>query len=358
MYSRTSPSMSSRMYPRVVLLAGIVAAAMILGGLAACQSMPDKPAPPGPVQITTIMGPSDIISAAWINDDWLVVQKDRPGAPLAFSNELWKMRPDGTELQKLDLPDRSGCTRNAFRHPFRLPDGRLGYMVSCESDADGKYYQYMMAYDLQTGETEALIVSPLLKIGTGGWHQSWNPEMTRAIVPVHEYELTSHLYWFTSDDWQPLNLDFGTDFGAAWSSDGAAIVFWASASEVTRENHTVAHSLYVMEPDGSSIRLLAEGPFYQVAGMVWSPNSEWLAFTAATPGTGESSDWEYKVWLLERETGKLHVILCEPIGVVDWSPDGTQLSGVRFVDPLVSDDKEIVIIDLSSILQLLVSEEE
>jgi hypothetical protein len=348
------------MYRRLVLLAGIVAAAMILGGLAGCRSMPDEPEPTAvlsPEQITTIAGPFDRTVAAWITDDWLVVQLSDPEKAAAFSNELWKLHPDGTDLQKLDLDEGAECLRKAFQNPFHLPDGRLGYIEVCESPVDGNYYRYMMAYDFQTGETEQIMSVAVPHIGTGGWFQGWNPDMTRAIAPIFEHELTNHLYWFTANDSQPLNLGFATDFGSAWSPDGSAIAFWASSSEVTRENHTVAHSLYVMDPNGSNVRMLAEGPFFEVVNVVWSPDNEWLAFTAATSASSVQTP-EYGVWFLERATGQLHLVVNESIRVFGWSPDGTHLVGVRFIGPLVPNDEEVVTIDLSSILSQLIAESE
>src|SRR6266511_3513963 len=84
-------------------------------------------------QITPVSAPVGRYGRiAWM-DDWLVVHLE----PLdldqvrAFSGQLWRFHPDGSDAEQLQLADHPGCDRQGVEAPARLPNGQLGFIVRC-----------------------------------------------------------------------------------------------------------------------------------------------------------------------------------------------------------------------------------
>ena len=111
--------------------------------------------------------------------------------------------------------------------------------------------------------------------------------------------------------------------GISWSPDGARIAVVAG-SDVT---------LYVMNPDGSKRRSLAENVFVAHTlgspNIAWSPDGKRLAYATFSP----AHDW-MRFWSV-RADGSIPVLVFDPTssaphdtegGGPIWSPDGTQIA--------------------------------
>lgn len=71
--------------------------------------------------------------AAWLPDDQLGVEYDRFPQDSGRDSNLWIMRIDGSEFQKLDLPTdpRHECLVNFFSNPVTLPNGHVALVREC-----------------------------------------------------------------------------------------------------------------------------------------------------------------------------------------------------------------------------------
>ena len=160
-----------------------------------------------------------------------------------------------------------------------------------------------------------------MNVVTSTW--SWSPDGARiAYVEGNRGEITS--VDVRSGERSLLarlpgeNSDSISDID--WSPDGARLaVLSASMSNSTGR-------LYVMDADGSNVRVLAES--LDARGVAWSPDGARLAYGEAAPGSGEVRIW------VEALDGADPV----QIGAVSfggctyaykcgltWSPDGTEI---------------------------------
>lgn len=176
--------------------------------------------------------------------------------------------------------------------------------------------------DFQTGETTDLgkIVADLLSMNVGPtW--AWSPDGTRIAfgaarggiykVDVRNGE-RSLLARLPSEDLPSIDE-------VMWSSDGAHI---AVVNELDDEGR-----LYVMDADGSNVRVLAED--FDPLGVAWSLDGTRLAFA-----DGSEPDRKVRIWVAPMdgaapaEIGSLPFAGCVYNYKCDlaWSPDGSQIA--------------------------------
>lgn len=267
-----------------------------------------------------------------------------------YSIRLWKLHPDGREMEMTTFPNSLGCEegRYGFEAPVRLPDERLGYVLRCGMPQELDPELYLMAYDLHTEEHTALIQEPLpsLHIGSGGY--SWNPEITRGIISDGNGRYTSEqLYWFTANDWESVDVDAPLAYAPNWAPDGSQIAFVA-APEQGRSGWARTDSffhLYLMKPDGTEIRSLV-GPFHHPSNVVWSPDGQWIVLVA-------HFGWLYperSLWLVDAATGERQLILQGQFSDPAWSPDGDQLVIIEHTGHYPDDPAYIVVIDMTPMI--------
>jgi Tol biopolymer transport system component len=105
-----------------------------------------------------------------------------------------------------------------------------------------------------------------------------------------------------------------------WSSDGSDMVFAA----IDLQSYW---NLYIMNSDGSNLRALTNGAFYDDAPM-FSPDGTQILF-----GRQETANFTYDLWIINSDGTNEHQITDEAVIQdfdldalgYDWSPDGTQI---------------------------------
>ncbi|OGO07246.1 MAG: hypothetical protein A3K46_07265, partial [Chloroflexi bacterium RBG_13_60_9] len=79
--------------------------------------------------------------------------------------------------------------------------------------------------------------------------------------------------------------------------------------------------IYLMNADGSGVRLLAGDPGYTDLAPKWSPDGEWIAFI------GSSSEGTFDIFRIRPDGSDVKKLTDTPAdeSAFDWSPDGSQI---------------------------------
>jgi Tol biopolymer transport system component len=104
----------------------------------------------------------------------------------------------------------------------------------------------------------------------------------------------------------------------AWSPDGTKIAFMDRLKAAT--------ALYLMNADGSNIRLLTTNIFHDV-NLAWSPDGAKIAFCSVTPE--RESDSQFSLHVINAD-GSNEVQLTSGSGSPTWSPDGKEIALTTF----------------------------
>jgi Tol biopolymer transport system component len=146
------------------------------------------------------------------------------------------------------------------------------------------------------------------------------------VVFYSERDGDAEIYLMNPDgsNQHPLTDNNADDFSPAWSPDGTLIAFESDRDDM---NPRVCfpncnYNLYVMNADGSEPRQLTALPGAEWHAD-WSPDGNWLLFTASTGGNDNAG-----IYLISAEGGEPQALLVDAYDnkAADWSPDGTQIA--------------------------------
>jgi Tol biopolymer transport system component len=187
---------------------------------------------------------------------------------LAFvrGGQIFRVRSDGTGLVQL-------TSDGVNSEPAWAPDGQR---IAFVSEQGGSSDIYVMNAD----------GSNVVRRTDGGLFNSspaWSPDGTRiAFSSLRDGQYGIYVMRVDEDWWNPAHLGFDSGWNAqpAWSPDGSTIAFvsdWRA--------YDFLYDLYVMNADGSDVRLLLGGPFFWDDGLTyyfqpaWSPDGGTIALT-------------------------------------------------------------------------------
>ena len=106
--------------------------------------------------------------------------------------------------------------------------------------------------------------------------------------------------------------------GGAWSPNGKTIAYLSG-----KQNQTV---LMAMQADCTGPRVVVRQPYIK-RGLVWSPDSRWLAFVAGPEPFGAQAHFETQVYVVSAEGGEARQISRDATHYdqLTWAPDSSQL---------------------------------
>src|SRR5919201_1866061 len=175
------------------------------------------------------------------------------------SQDIWSINANGTGLRRL--------TRSPWPEfdPSWSPDGRF---IAYRSEPHEYPELWVMNAD-GSGQRR-------LPHTDAGEYPSWSPDGKR--IAFHSNRSGHHLMYVVDvDGSRVVNLSRVGEGGlVAWSPDGRSIVF---ASQ--RDHSDNSRDIYVMRPDGSSLRRLTRTPAPGADTPAWSPDSRYIVYARA-----------------------------------------------------------------------------
>jgi TolB protein len=126
----------------------------------------------------------------------------------------------------------------------------------------------------------------------------------------------------------------GLDGGPAWSPDGRQMAFFS--------NREGTNKLFVMNWDGTGIRLVPTGVLGPYPAPAWSPDGQWIAYQGVSHGPAPDPDWD--IYMVPASGGGTPTRLTFPDGdgsggfikyeewEPTWHPDGDRITFAKSHD--------------------------
>jgi WD40 repeat protein len=261
--------------------------------------------------------------------------------------EVRRLKADGSDYHPVTLPDDPACRRTSYQDFGVLHDGRLAIVKICDlpAGATPSAGYGAVAYDPNSGTVEQLFPVETKIHPTG---LRFNPSDDRAVTaqgasicgtiayltrngvePISATITDGHGQWRLDDYFKRRAGDdcssTGRSDGPDWSPDGRRIAFLGFPQAIGKSGPArleVPGNIYLMDVTTLSVKALVKDLRFP-AGVSWSPDGHWLAFSASDiPGHGGGT------WLLSVSTGNFVRVSDRTMTGVEWSPDGRQIVGL------------------------------
>ena len=211
------------------------------------------------------------------------------------------MRPDGTAKRAL--------TSGAFDDfaPAWHPEGRT---LIFSSWRDGAARLFSVGMD--GGEGTLVPTGPL-----HAYEGAWSPDGRTLAVST-----SAGIRLYTNGTGRDLHSpNPGSD--PAWSPDGAWLAYTALAP--SEEPGLSRRSLFIVRPDGSDRRRLAEGMHVPLSNPAWSPDGDRIVFE------GSAMNGANDLFVVHVASDAVARLTDTPDdeAYADWSPDGTRIAYTR-----------------------------
>jgi WD40-like Beta Propeller Repeat len=263
------------------------------------------------------------------------------------AGDTWRYLSEGDQvLKQINLPEDAKCTEGTTYDGFLpRPDGLFDLRELCQTQQE--LLVYLMAYDWHTGNLSE-ITGPLPSRAGSGF-ETWNSTLSRGIMDMRGYSYET-LYWIWPGGFGPMDLtitggngpwnlkdDFpdyqGAELGKtgnasfpAWSPNGNTITFFASPDSLGKtgaDRFYTKYNLYLMDSEKLQPKSVVGGFAFPYIAK-WSPDSQWIAFTADRGIFSRSG-----VWLYSPAANKLLLLSEGDFQYIYWQPDGHNLAVIR-----------------------------
>lgn len=313
--------------------------------------------------LRTAVDDIDFDTARWIGESSFVVgvrAADQSEADARTSDTRWILDAGNDRLTKLILPQSLRCDHYRYFVGDVVSAGHILFSVDCvlrhPSFPFGSYNQFAFEYGVESGRLRQLndIVLDGDQYGDRVSSIGWQPLVERGIaermngmcwrisyfskkgteVPDIVVEDGS-LLWRLADEFVPENwadcLDRGAVQVPAWSRDSRTISFLASPDAgkgylgFGTSRLRAGYKLFLMDYPGTVAKAVF-GPVYDPGEARWSPDSRYLAFTAATaPLEGRY------LWIFDKLTARAIRVANEELREFSWSPDSRRILVIRSI---------------------------
>jgi len=269
--------------------------------LMACGGGGSQGSPPPPPAVAVIAFPTNTDSADSAN----------------LANNIWTIKADGSSATQLTNYHGDDDVTAQALEPFWSPDGtKIVYVSDGALDGSntlGTYYYFWVMNADGSGKTPLNNVGPADYTVVGN-SADWSHDGTKLAVTANQLDI----YIMNADGSNPT-LVFGPALGAVWSPDDTKLAL-ASANNIWTVNTdgTGATQLTNLSTTGA---LAANAP-------VWSPDGTKLAFNVSDLHSGGFTIQTVNAdgSNLQSHTGSSYFFSGMIGRVVNWSPDGTQLT--------------------------------
>jgi hypothetical protein len=318
---------------RVLRTWASVCSLLLVLGLAGCPLWPERA--PGEAPAARLAVPDGNLggSAAWLPDGWIYYLWS---STLSVDYKLHRVALD-KPAESVDLPN-GRCLKTEYGFPHALPGGRLGITRICTQLDPTQSTIELVAYHPGTGRFETL--APIGQNNPTGvtWQRdlktgylSSGSGICDGLGPVtrqgigrfpgaftldgRTWRLEESLFQSGAEDCTPQ----GRAVAPMLTPDDRRLVFLASPES---QGHTDWRRLndpwnvYVMDlPDGTPRRLVGG---FDERGAAMSPDGRRVAVTGRR-------DSQQGLWLVELDTGQMHMLSDAYLAVPTFSPDGRRL---------------------------------
>lgn len=259
---------------------------------------------------------------AWLPRTGEIIVVFNPAGGSIRDYHLYAIKPDGSDLRPISLPNDPECEYTSQSRPYVLPDGRLAYLQECWVSQTRELPQEainLMVFDPTTQSVQRLLPY-YLPFNTKVY--TFAPDLQVGLANVG-VGLQERLYWLFPNRLELLDLPLERAGSPSWSPDGRLIAVDGAPDALGREGIErleLPRTLYLMSTDGKQLRPLVDHLRGNGASS-WSPDGRWLVVPL------DFENGERGLWLIEVATGKRYRLMDrEDIGAAAWSPDGRSLA--------------------------------
>ncbi len=232
----------------------------------------------------------------------------------------------------------------------------IAAVLGCQVREQAHGQQWKIAFESsRDGSQDIYVVNPdgsdLQRLTTGAepWEPTWSPDRSKILFTsqLHGGEEEEEVYVMDADGSNMRRLtntsgDGTSSWAADWSPDGQKIVFMSN-----RDGSRLGggYDLYVMNADGSAVRLLARGGFN--ATPAWSPDGSRIAFMSNRHSTPEAPN---EIYVMDADGTNIQRLThdYEHSTRPAWSPDGERIAFMSNRDggrPDIDAEYEIYVMD-------------